>query len=84
MKSNGYAPIPSDGRLLRTVRRAAEHARNAAIIAKLSPDTDQHFTRPTRTTDAADERTLRGIPAIGRGVAGVSPGTRPDAITNRD
>lgn len=82
--TKGHTPIPSDGRLLRTIRRALEHQRNAKLIAKLSPDTDTTFERPRRATDAADERTLRGIPAIGRGVAGVSPGTRPDAITNRE
>lgn len=29
-------------------------------------------------TPAGDERRLRGIPAIGRGVGGAIPGTRPD------
>jgi hypothetical protein len=84
MKNHRHDPIPTDGRLLRVVRRAADHARNAKLIAKLAPDTEAKFNRPRRQADAADERTLRGIPAIGRGVAGVSPGTRPDAITNRD
>lgn len=28
-------------------------------------------------TKAGDERRLRGVPAIGRGVAGAIPGTRP-------
>ena len=28
--------------------------------------------------DPSDTRTLRGIPAIGRGVQGAIPGTRPD------
>lgn len=32
---------------------------------------------PTRGTAAGDERKLRGIPAIGRGVAGCIPGTNP-------
>lgn len=31
-----------------------------------------------RATAAGDERRLRGIPAIGRGVAGEITGTRPD------
>jgi len=31
----------------------------------------------TRATAGGDERKLRGIPAIGRGVAGAIPGTAP-------
>lgn len=34
----------------------------------------------TRATAGGDERKLRGIPAIGRGVAGHIPGTSPHAI----
>lgn len=82
--TRGLPSIPTDGRLLRVVRRAAEHARNATLIAKLAPETEQKFERPRHTAEAADTRTLRGIPAIGRGVPGVSPGTRPDAIADRD
>jgi hypothetical protein len=33
-----------------------------------------------RTTAAGDERKLRGIPAIGRGVQGAIPGTSPHKI----
>jgi hypothetical protein len=33
----------------------------------------------TGVTAGGDERRLRGIPAIGRGVAGAIPGTRPGA-----
>lgn len=80
----GLAPIPSEGRLLRTVRRVAEHARNAQIIAKLAPEPDNDdetkFVRPSRRTPAGDERALRGIPAIGRNVGGAIPGTRPDRM----
>jgi hypothetical protein len=34
-------------------------------------------TRVTWTTNAGDELTLRGIPAIGRGIAGAIRGTSP-------
>lgn len=58
----------------------------------------RHITRPTYdatdpvtikvkitwTTDPSDTTTLRGIPAIGRGVAGHIPGTRPDTTTLDD
>jgi hypothetical protein len=80
--TRGLAPIPTDGRLNLLLRRTAEHARNATLIAKLTPDVEQKFTRPARHVDPADTRTLRGIPAIGRGVAGASPGTSPHAILN--
>lgn len=33
--------------------------------------------KPTKATAGGDERKLRGIPAIGRGVACAIPGTRP-------
>lgn len=60
---------------------------NAKLITSLARDTggNLHTERDARryASTAGDERTLRGIPAIGRGVAGVSPGTRPDAICNR-
>lgn len=81
-----HDPIPTDGRLNRLIRRAAEHARNAELIAKLAPDPtkDAPKLKPNRYADPADTRTLRGIPAIGRGVSGTSPGTRPDAITSRE
>lgn len=83
MKTHGLPPIPADGRLTLAVRRAAEHARNATIIAKLAPDTTQKLERPARHVDPADTRTLRGIPAIGRGVAGASPGTSPHVAIDR-
>lgn len=47
----------------------------ATILQDINPD--QHPDRVYTTTLAGDERKLRGIPAIGRGVAGAIPGTRP-------
>jgi hypothetical protein len=57
--------------LERTVRQAAGNVSTASTAARTSHT-------------AADSKTLRGIPAIGRGVAGVIPGMRPDAIADRD
>lgn len=59
-------------------RRAEEAARNAKLIASLAlqPDTPK-FARPASQADAADSRTLRGIPAIGRGCPGRIQGTNP-------
>lgn len=59
-------------------RRALESARNAKLIATLArEDGVEVFERPRHAVDGGDERTLRGIPAIGRGVGGAIPGTRP-------
>lgn len=60
-------------------RRALEAAKNAKLLAQLArEDGAPVFERPRVAVDAGDERTLRGIPAIGRNVGGAIPGTRPD------
>lgn len=46
--------------------RAREEAARAAVARGSAPD--------------ADSQSLRGIPVVGRGVGGVSPGTRPDQV----
>jgi hypothetical protein len=38
---------------------------------------DDRERRPSRATAAGDWRKLRGLPAVGRGVSGAIPGTRP-------
>lgn len=59
-------------------RRALEARRNAKLLAKLArEDGAPVLERPAKPQDAADGRTLRGIPAIGRGVDGAIPGTKP-------
>lgn len=60
------------------------HARHITRPSITAADPVSIRVRITWTHDPSDTRTLRGIPAIGRGVAGHIPGTRPDAITNRD
>lgn len=54
-------------------------AAQARLLADLARETDDHLTlRPvTGATPAGDEQRLRGIPAIGRGVAGVINHTKP-------
>lgn len=49
----------------------------ATAVAKACREATDNKTY--RTTAAGDERKLRGIPAIGRGVAGAIPGTSPHA-----
>jgi hypothetical protein len=54
----------------------------AQAIAHAIQETDHIFERPTQATAAGDERKLRGIPAIGRGVTGAISHTRPgDGLT---
>jgi hypothetical protein len=63
-----------------------EHAYNRIInerqadrkaIERILAEPVEDTTKPTKATAGGDERKLRGIPAIGRGVAGAIPGTRP-------
>lgn len=85
-------PIPADGRLILAVRRKLEHIRQAELLARVARDTGGNVAAERqRHIDARHDRfefpnpvDLRGIPAIGRGVGGCIPGTRPDAITDRD
>lgn len=73
-------PIPYDSRLLKWKRRwhqdIALDQQNARIARETNADLPASPTAPTATLPG-DERRLRGIPAIGRGVAGAINGTRP-------
>lgn len=63
--------------------RNADHARAVAVmLVRIARETgDVVFERPVRgATPAGDEQRLRGIPALGRGVAGAIAGTRPERI----
>lgn len=56
------------------------HAQQARILR------DNVLEQPATVTQATlpgDTRKLRGIPAIGRGVSGASPGTQPEQATLR-
>lgn len=50
------------------------------ILREADPDDPQFRERVYRTTAAGDERKLRGIPCIARGVGGAIPGSSPHAI----
>jgi hypothetical protein len=69
------APLP---RFLETHATRVEHARKLERIIRESGGDTRQLRKTTHT--AADGITLRGIPAIGRGVAGVIPGTNPASI----
>ena len=51
--------------------------KNARLIAELALEAAPEVPIRASATPAGDERRLRGIPAVGRGVAGAIPGTRP-------
>lgn len=64
--------------ILLRIRHQDEAERQAKIMAELALMADDDTPmRVTGATPAGDERRLRGIPAIGRGVAGAVVGSRP-------
>jgi hypothetical protein len=60
---------------------------NAHLLEQL--DRKETVSTPTQNTivrftyTAADYLTLRGIPAVGEGVSGAIPGTRPDTRSDQ-
>lgn len=65
------------------------NVRNAQMLEQLAREQsgDMRVERVERQVFRlpADSRTLRGIPAIGRGVMGVVPGTQPEQhVTSRE
>lgn len=72
------APIDYDDRIIlwaRNHQHAVEIDRQLTRIAvEVGADLPPTLSAPTA---AGDQRRLRGIPAIGRGVAGAITGTRP-------
>lgn len=69
--------------ILLRVRHLQEAERVAKIMAQLARETDGPM-RVSSPRPAGDERTLRGIPAIGRSVAGAIPGTSPESFLLSD
>lgn len=67
-------PLP---RFLETHETRLRHARQLERVARATGG-DLRERRAIHT--AADSKTLRGIPAIGRGVAGAVAGTQPEAV----
>lgn len=53
------------------------HEKNARLIAELALEAEPEVPMRAAATPAGDERRLRGIPAIGRGVSGAIPGSKP-------
>jgi hypothetical protein len=69
--------------ILLVMKHAQLDQHNARLMHRIAQDTATADT-PIRTakgaTSGGDERKLRGIPAIGRGVAGAIPGSSPHAV----
>lgn len=78
-------PIPTDGRLIRAVRRAHDHARTARLLITIARDTGNRLERHHERFEFPDPVDIRGIPATGRGVSGTIRGTQPESrIAGRD
>ena len=77
---------PNDARLLPRFRAGGEllerHRRDRAQAAALAEGTAGRQATPAQREQRsvkAEPGDLRGIPVIGRGVGGVSPGTSPES-----
>lgn len=62
------------------LKHAELDARNAERMGTVSRETGNRPIAPTGTA-GGDTRTLRGIPALGRGVGGAINGSRPGGRT---
>jgi len=60
------------------------HIRNAVLLERLARETGGDMrAEATLPATPADAVTLRGIPAVGRGVSGVIAGTQPEQEVSR-
>jgi hypothetical protein len=70
--------------LLPRFNAAMQKVEDQRKIGRILEETGEVITATVqKATLAGDTRRLRGIPAIGRGVAGVSPGTNPTDVIRR-
>lgn len=79
MSWSGADAIPAEGRLHRHVRNAQLDAHNARVLARIAVETGGNVAaeRKAVLSRLGDERQLRGIPAVGHGVAGAIHGSAP-------
>lgn len=79
------APIPYEGRLSRAIRRQHEDAQTARVLQQIARETDVAIGRPASSRfEFPDPADLRGIPVVGRNIAGVIRGSRPEDLTMSD
>jgi hypothetical protein len=70
--------------ILRRFNAAVERLEDQRRLGRILLETDTTTTATVaRATLPGDTRRLRGIPAVARGVPGVSPGTDPHTETVR-
>lgn len=62
---------------------AAQRIADAEKLGRILRETGEVTVAVGRATAGGDDRRLRGIPCIARGVAGVSPGTDPILAVRR-
>jgi hypothetical protein len=72
-------PLGTNRRTLPRYHPDQHATRHAAVDDAVGVETDEPTTHTT--TAPGDTRKLRGIPAIGQGVAGHIPGTAPHHLT---
>lgn len=72
-------PIPYESRTVRLLRRRQEHRElvemSNRIAREVGMDTDEVINIASKLP--GDPQSLRGIPVVGEGISGVSPGTKP-------
>jgi hypothetical protein len=66
--------------LPRFLQEHQHHREHADALASAVVDTTLNLRDRVIVCDPSDNLTLRGIPAIGRGVAGVIRGTNPGSV----
>jgi hypothetical protein len=76
----------NDHRVLPRFRSEADEETRQKRIAAIVLESGEPapIRRPTDATTPGDQRQLRGIPVVGRGVGGTSPGSDPLAEILRD
>lgn len=77
MTSRLFMDKIGDARLNRALRNAELDRVNAEKMAEIARETETDTPALAVLSLLGDERQLRGIPAIGRGVAGAIAGTSP-------
>lgn len=64
--------------------RAQLEARQQQALARVLLDVGEAAPNRTYNSNAGDERAMRGVPILGRGVTGAIAGTRPDGIAHEN
>jgi hypothetical protein len=77
-------PIPYDSRTVLALRRRHEDRVFVETAQRVAQETSSEPETVLEMRLLGEPASLRGIPAIGRGIGGASPGTRPGARFDYD